>query len=125
MVPANAVPSVLQQPTFTTVMLDGKVIGYIRTVNAPAIVSRLRDIKAAKLGAEEMTPVGVKTIQLAVSACCLTLRCKCLMPYAVSACCLMPDVDLYVFIVAQSLCMCFDASHAEASRQPSLVRNRC
>ena len=67
MVPANAVPSILQQPTFTTVMLDGKVIGYIRTVNAPAIVSRLRDIKAARLGAEEMTPVGVKTIQLAVS----------------------------------------------------------
>lgn len=65
MVPANAVPSVLQQPTFTAVMLDGKVIGYIRTFNAPAIVSRLRDIKAAKLGAEEMTPVGVKTIQLA------------------------------------------------------------
>ncbi len=54
-------------PTYLTVMLDGKLIGHVRTLSAPALVSRLRDIKAAKLAEEESSPVGATTIMLDVS----------------------------------------------------------
>jgi type IV secretory pathway TrbF-like protein len=54
-------------PTYLTVMLDGKLIGHVRSLSAPALVSRLRDIKAAKLAEEESTPVGATTIMLDVS----------------------------------------------------------
>ncbi|KAL0055264.1 hypothetical protein WJX82_009622 [Trebouxia sp. C0006] len=51
-------------PTYLTVMLDGKLIGHVRSLSAPALVSRLRDIKAAKLAEEESSPVGATTIML-------------------------------------------------------------
>lgn len=54
-------------PTYITVMLDGKLIGHVRSLAAPALVSRLRDIKAAKLAEEESPPVGASTIMLDVS----------------------------------------------------------
>ena len=54
-------------PTYITVMLDGKLIGHVRSLTAPALVSRLRDIKAAKLAEEESPPVGASTIMLDVS----------------------------------------------------------
>jgi hypothetical protein len=54
-------------PTYLPVMLDGKLIGHVRSLSAPALVSRLRDIKAAKLAEEESSPVGATTIMLDVS----------------------------------------------------------
>lgn len=60
-------------PTYLTVMLDGKLIGHVRSLSAPALVSRLRDIKAAKLAEEESSPVGATTIMLDVSHACSQL----------------------------------------------------
>ena len=65
-------------PTYITVMLDGKLVGHVRSLQAPAMVSRLRDIKAAKLAEEESLPDGAHTIMLDVSltfcfACYATL----------------------------------------------------
>lgn len=54
-------------PTYITVMLDGKLVGHVRSLQAPAMVSRLRDIKAAKLAEEESLPDGAHTIMLDVS----------------------------------------------------------
>ena len=54
-------------PTYITVMLDGKLVGHVRSLNAPALVSRLRNIKAAKLAEEEALPAGAHTIILDVS----------------------------------------------------------
>lgn len=56
-----------QPPTYITVMLDGKLVGHVRSINAPALVTRLRDIKAAKLAEEESLPAGASTIMLDVS----------------------------------------------------------
>ena len=54
-------------PTYITVMLDGKLVGHVRSLHAPALVARLRDIKAAKLAEEELLPDGAHTIMLDVS----------------------------------------------------------
>ena len=54
-------------PTYLTVMLDGKVVGHVRSIAAPALVTRMRHIKAAKLAEEESSPVGATTIMLDVS----------------------------------------------------------
>lgn len=54
-------------PTYITVMLDGKLVGHVRSLQAPVLVSRLRDIKAAKLAEEESLPDGAHTIMLDVS----------------------------------------------------------
>ena len=63
-------------PTYLTVMLDGKLIGHVRSLSAPALVSRLRDIKAAKLAEEESSPVGATTIMLDVSHAWSHVVCK-------------------------------------------------
>lgn len=55
-------------PTYIAVMLDGKLVGHVRSLQAPALVARLRDIKAAKLAEEESLPEGAHTIMLDVSA---------------------------------------------------------
>ena len=55
-------------PTYIAVMLDGKLVGHVRSLQAPALVARLRDIKAAKLAEEEGLPQGAHTIMLDVSA---------------------------------------------------------
>ena len=64
MAPAMTPP---RPPTYITVMLDGKLVGHVRSLTAPALVSRLRDIKAAKLAEEESLPAGATTIMLDVS----------------------------------------------------------
>ena len=63
-------------PTYITVMLDGKLVGHVRSLQAPAMVSRLRDIKAAKLAEEESLPDGAHTIMLDVSLFLFCLLCN-------------------------------------------------
>ena len=55
-------------PTDIAVLRDGKLVGHVRSLQAPALVARLRDIKAAKLAEEESLPEGAHTIMLDVSA---------------------------------------------------------
>lgn len=55
-------------PTYIAIMLDGKLVGHVRSLQAPALVARLRDIKAAKLAEEESLPEGAHTIVLDVSS---------------------------------------------------------
>ena len=66
MTPIAPAMTPLRPPTYITVMLDGKLIGHMRSLNAPALVARLRDIKAAKLAEEESLPEGAHTIMLDV-----------------------------------------------------------
>lgn len=81
--PATTPP---RPPTYITVMLDGKLVGHVRSLNAPALVSHLRDIKAAKLAEEESLPAGAHTIMLDVNT---PLLMPTLVPMhqAVSFCC--------------------------------------
>lgn len=66
-VPALAVPPV---PVYCVVMLDGRVLGHVRTDRAPSIVARLRAIKAAALALLQprQHPADAKVTELQVSA---------------------------------------------------------
>lgn len=66
MIPIAPAMTPPRPPTYITVMLDGKLVGHVRSLQAPAMVSRLRDIKAAKLAEEESLPDGAHTIMLDV-----------------------------------------------------------
>lgn len=67
MTPVAATNKVPQPPKYLPVMLDGLVLGYLPSLSIPAVVVRLRSIKAAKLAQEETAPAGAKTIRLNVS----------------------------------------------------------
>lgn len=62
-VPALAMPPV---PLYCVIMLDGRILGYVRADRAPNIVARLRSIKAAALSRLQPLPAGAKvsTIQV-------------------------------------------------------------
>lgn len=66
-------------PKYLPVMLDGLVLGYLPSITIPAVVTRLRNIKAAKLAEEETGPPDATTMSLTVSHCCLPLpdHCHC------------------------------------------------
>ena len=67
MTPTQALMRIPLPPKYLPVMLDGVVLGYLPSVTIPAVVTRLRNIKAAKLAEEETGPPDAKTMRLTVS----------------------------------------------------------
>ncbi len=64
-VPALVLPPF---PMYVAVMLDGRVIGHVRSDRAPRIVARLRAIKAAALSRLQRLPPDAKVGPLQVGA---------------------------------------------------------
>lgn len=67
MTPTQALMRIPLPPKYLPVMLDGVVLGYLPSVTIPAVVTRLRNIKAAKLAEEETGPPNASTMRLTVS----------------------------------------------------------
>ncbi|KAK9824626.1 hypothetical protein WJX72_011831 [[Myrmecia] bisecta] len=51
-------------PVYLTVMLDGRVVGWVRSAGAPLLVNRLRAMKSAKLALEQAPPPDASVITL-------------------------------------------------------------
>lgn len=67
MTPTAALMRIPLPPKYLPVMLDGVVLGYLPSVTIPAVVTRLRDIKAARLAEEQPAPPDAETMRLTVS----------------------------------------------------------